>query len=335
MGDYLEALREDQIILISSIIVVILLIIIAFLSIKLILDIREEKKLAAAKTEENKEPSSRFKINRSKKGLGVPETKTSENHINKDKETTPKKAKSTSKRQAVIKMRNALMEIEAKANLEKANKGDAEKNLENETLPLEEKAEGPVEGLSDVMAESLMETKLAKEAVAVKEESIEEEDLVKELETEVEEEKVAEDKKEKATVKDSAKVEGKDEVVIAVERVNETSETSDSIEKGKNQKRPSACFCYKAHGQNKKFKVNKPTITIGRDAKTCDFLLRFDSRVGRKHAILSYKNNKYYILDLGSKNGTYINKVKLKGEGELKNGDQVKIADTELTFKIN
>ncbi|HCW04891.1 MAG TPA: hypothetical protein DGK91_10450, partial [Clostridium sp.] len=305
------------------------------------------------------------------------------------------------------------------ANLEKANKGDAEKNLENETLPLEEKAEGPVEGLSDVMAESLMETKLAKEAVAVKEESIEEEDLVKELETEVEEEKVAEnevetaieekevetvseeetvqevevkaeekeetvqeveekvekkeekayeerratvednekvekkaesisedkreevaekvaeDKKEKATVKDSAKVEGKDEVVIAVERENETSETSDSIEKGKNQKRTSACFCYKAHGQNKKFKVNKPTITIGRDAKTCDFLLRFDSRVGRKHAILSYKNNKYYILDLGSKNGTYINKVKLKGEGELKNGDQVKIADTELTFKIN
>ena len=91
MGDYLEALREDQIILISSIIVVILLIIIAFLSIKLILDIREEKKLAAAKTEENKEPSSRFKINRSKKGLGVPETKTSENHNNKDKETTPKK----------------------------------------------------------------------------------------------------------------------------------------------------------------------------------------------------------------------------------------------------
>lgn len=57
--------------------------------------------------------------------------------------------------------------------------------------------------------------------------------------------------------------------------------------------------------------------------------------MGRKHAILSYKNNKYYILDLGSKNGTYINKVKLKGEGELKNGDQVKIADTELTFKIN
>jgi pSer/pThr/pTyr-binding forkhead associated (FHA) protein len=46
---------------------------------------------------------------------------------------------------------------------------------------------------------------------------------------------------------------------------------------------------------------------IGRDP-SCDYVI-FDqkNRVSRKHLELYFEHNSYYILDLNSTNGTYIN----------------------------
>lgn len=476
MGAYLEALKEDRVILISSIIVAILLIIIAFLTVKLIMEIRKEKKEAAAKLEDNEQTSTRFQSSRSKKTIGLSETNTSDENINSEVVKSSDKTKVTSQRKAVMKMRSALMEIEAKAKLEKESKAETEEIEENEALPSEGKAESieqapsstevdiptnvstgdetvKVEAIdeegavveekvkeietvveeSNKAVEAVIENKedstktsesvLEKEAELTQEvDKIEDKvEDVKEVETVaaeeeklVEEEEIIEDKKvedtktvevvEKnpiestITAEDSEKshdngemllttdtVEGiqvdKGEELKEVEETNEAKATTvdllendavnedteavdtvvnevqleesfnsdeekeekskieelqeKTIEKGKVKKQPSASFCYKLNGQNRRFKIDKDNISIGRDAKTCDFLLRFDSRVGRKHAVLTYKDHKYFILDLGSKNGTYINKIKLKGEQELKDGDEVKIADTELIFKIN
>ncbi|MDE7323421.1 MAG: FHA domain-containing protein, partial [Lachnospiraceae bacterium] len=45
-------------------------------------------------------------------------------------------------------------------------------------------------------------------------------------------------------------------------------------------------------------------------------------------------NDSYYISDLDSSNGTYVNYVKLTEEHKLRNEDIIKIADVKLEFKL-
>ncbi len=50
-------------------------------------------------------------------------------------------------------------------------------------------------------------------------------------------------------------------------------------------------------------------ITIGR-AKTCDVVFN-DALVSRKHAFIQKIKDSYFIKDLNSKNGTFVNKQKV------------------------
>ena len=53
-------------------------------------------------------------------------------------------------------------------------------------------------------------------------------------------------------------------------------------------------------------------ITIGRSES--DIVLREDSQISRQHARILHENGRFYLMDLGSTNGTYINKQALKKE---------------------
>lgn len=58
--------------------------------------------------------------------------------------------------------------------------------------------------------------------------------------------------------------------------------------------------------------------------------------VSRQHFQIKYDNGKYYIQDLGSKNGTKLNGIDIRGKGwvELNNGDTIGIADVlEMRFQ--
>jgi len=71
--------------------------------------------------------------------------------------------------------------------------------------------------------------------------------------------------------------------------------------------------------------------TFGRS----DFL-RFDKSdyISRKHFEISMENGKYFILDLGSTNGTNLNGAELTGKTELKSGDSIELAGViTLTFQ--
>lgn len=60
----------------------------------------------------------------------------------------------------------------------------------------------------------------------------------------------------------------------------------------------------------------------------------YDSFCSRNHAQIFYKDKKYYLEDLKSTNGTYLNDVKLEVLTELKNNDKIKFGNTEAVFLV-
>ncbi|MFW6059310.1 MAG: ATP-binding protein [Phycisphaeraceae bacterium] len=57
-----------------------------------------------------------------------------------------------------------------------------------------------------------------------------------------------------------------------------------------------------------------------------------DQTISRRHAELTPDEGRWYIRDLGSSNGTFVNGVRVTGRRELKPGDQVRTGTTLLLF---
>ncbi|MEP7285873.1 MAG: FHA domain-containing protein [Chloroflexota bacterium] len=72
------------------------------------------------------------------------------------------------------------------------------------------------------------------------------------------------------------------------------------------------------------------TLLIGR-GNECDLVLP-EKQVSREHIKIKLIDEQYYVEDLESKNGTWVNGQPLKGERLLKDGDEIHIA---LVVKIS
>jgi len=70
--------------------------------------------------------------------------------------------------------------------------------------------------------------------------------------------------------------------------------------------------------------------TIGRNLDN-DIVVN-DLRASRYHAVLLKEKNKYFLLDLSSKNGTYLNDKKLKYKFRIFDKAFIKIGRTQLQF---
>jgi len=57
-----------------------------------------------------------------------------------------------------------------------------------------------------------------------------------------------------------------------------------------------------------------------------------DKQVSRNHALLFRDGQRYYLVDLNSKNGTYLNGHKISDRIRLKTGDFISIGQTRLQF---
>ncbi|MBK9945254.1 MAG: DUF3662 and FHA domain-containing protein [Kouleothrix sp.] len=71
-------------------------------------------------------------------------------------------------------------------------------------------------------------------------------------------------------------------------------------------------------------------LTVGRGLNN-DIILE-DTRVSRHHAQLRYRARRFWISDLGSTNGTFVNGEQVE-EKALRDGDVVSLGGLELTFK--
>ena len=74
---------------------------------------------------------------------------------------------------------------------------------------------------------------------------------------------------------------------------------------------------------------------VGRHGVGGDFLQRYKT-VSRKHAKFTYKDGTWFVQDLNSTNGTYLNGLKLLPlqEFPLKNGDKLSLSGS-LEFTVN
>jgi hypothetical protein len=71
--------------------------------------------------------------------------------------------------------------------------------------------------------------------------------------------------------------------------------------------------------------------TIGR-SPDCDIFLD-DVTVSRKHAAILRRDGSFFVEDLGSLNGTFLNRRRIES-GELADGDELQIGKYRLTFLL-
>lgn len=78
------------------------------------------------------------------------------------------------------------------------------------------------------------------------------------------------------------------------------------------------------------FPLETNLVTIGRGLN--NELIVEDARVSRQHAQIRFKSRRYFIGDLGSTNGTYVNGVAVTTDQALRDGDTVSFGGLEMRF---
>jgi hypothetical protein len=77
------------------------------------------------------------------------------------------------------------------------------------------------------------------------------------------------------------------------------------------------------------FPLNADRMTIGRRPDSNIFL--DDVTVSRDHALLVRRSGDYYLDDLGSLNGTYVNRHRIESH-RLEDGDELQVGKFKLTY---
>ncbi len=79
-----------------------------------------------------------------------------------------------------------------------------------------------------------------------------------------------------------------------------------------------------------RYELTNDELTIGRDINN-SITVDLDN-VSRRHARLVQREEKVYLTDLGSTNGTFLNDEEVKGEVALRSGDLVKVGGAIFKF---
>lgn len=80
---------------------------------------------------------------------------------------------------------------------------------------------------------------------------------------------------------------------------------------------------------------NMPTMlgrVAGTDAEHLNYIVIPQTTIGRRHALIEYKDFAYWIIDQGSINGTFVNDQMISSETRLKHGDRIRLHKYEFEF---
>lgn len=84
-------------------------------------------------------------------------------------------------------------------------------------------------------------------------------------------------------------------------------------------------------GKKHEFQLLETQFTVGKLAD-CDLSLSL-SGISRRHCIFTQKNGHFYVRDLGSKNGTFVNGTRINEQDvKLENNDQITLSKIRLSF---
>ena len=86
---------------------------------------------------------------------------------------------------------------------------------------------------------------------------------------------------------------------------------------------------------NETILINKPVFRIGKERRYSDYFVANNDKVSRSHADIIMRSGRYYIVDLGSMNKSYVNgnEIPVQQEVEIHNGDSIRLANEEFEFR--
>lgn len=84
-------------------------------------------------------------------------------------------------------------------------------------------------------------------------------------------------------------------------------------------------------GEQKVIELREKPITIGR-SDDADILLQ-DDKASRVHCGIRFWDGAYYVKDLKSKNGTFVNDVQVEMQ-QLEPGDRIRIGESVFVFEM-
>lgn len=83
-------------------------------------------------------------------------------------------------------------------------------------------------------------------------------------------------------------------------------------------------------------KIIEPEYLIGKNPSMVNGAITHNPAISRVHCKITYIKGKYYITDMGSANGTYLNQIRLNQQEtrELHNGDNIRLANSDFVVSF-
>jgi pSer/pThr/pTyr-binding forkhead associated (FHA) protein len=94
---------------------------------------------------------------------------------------------------------------------------------------------------------------------------------------------------------------------------------------------PALTLTWQEEGKSRQFK--QAELTIGRDPG-CDFPLN-DDMVSARHARLSFHHNQWWVEDVRSTNGTFLNEERIYTPTVLMKGDELRCGKCHLEINLS
>jgi pSer/pThr/pTyr-binding forkhead associated (FHA) protein len=94
---------------------------------------------------------------------------------------------------------------------------------------------------------------------------------------------------------------------------------------------PAFLYVERGPGAGQLVPLRQGSITLGRSS-TSDLRLQHAS-ISRRHAQLTRRGNVFLVRDLGSQNGTFLNRIRIKGEVEIRPGDELSLGNATLRLR--
>lgn len=81
--------------------------------------------------------------------------------------------------------------------------------------------------------------------------------------------------------------------------------------------------------------INKPVFRIGKERSCVDYFVSNNDKVSRSHAEIITRGQRFFVIDLNSRNRTYINEtpIPVQQEMEIFSGDHLRLANEEFEFR--
>ena len=85
---------------------------------------------------------------------------------------------------------------------------------------------------------------------------------------------------------------------------------------------------------HKPISIDRAVVLVGRGSE-CDAVINGSKKISRKHCCLVQSDQSFFVRDLGSTNGVWVNGKRVDCVSEMSDGDRVAIGDVQFQFYPN